>query len=79
MMKVTIKLEQMAQENFKINPARVRTPQGFRRMKKGEKLREGDLFLYIPTLTWMPVHLEIGENYHTNCIRPIRLLSEHCS
>lgn len=74
-MMMIIKAEQMAQNNVKINPAKVRTPEGFRRLKRGERLREGDLFLHCSLLEWYPVHMAIGENYHTNCIRPVRLLT----
>jgi len=74
-MKMMIRAEQVAQDNVKIDPARVRTPEGFRRMKRREKLREGDLFLHCELLEWQPVHMVISENYYTNCIRPIRLLT----
>ena len=79
MTKMMIELEQIAQGNIKINPAAVRTPQGYRRIKRGEQLCEGDLFLHCNLLEWCPVYLFLRENYFTNCIRPIRLLAEHCS
>jgi len=63
----------------KINPAAVYTPRGFRRLKKGEQLREGDLFLHCIDLTWQPVWSTSIVNNFSNCIRPIRLIPQHCS
>jgi len=63
----------------KINPAAVHTPKGYRRLKRGELLREGDLFLHCIDLTWQPVWSVFTINNFSNCIRPIRLLAEHIS
>jgi hypothetical protein len=68
----------------KINPASVHTPQGFRRLKKTERLREGDMYLQIISLKWQKVDdLGFGfisrTNNFTNCIRPIRLIPRYCS
>jgi hypothetical protein len=68
----------------KINPASVHTPFGFKRLKKGEVLREGDMYLRFDNLEWKKVDdlgkgfLFTGNNF-TNCIRPIRLIPHHCS
>lgn len=65
------------------NPTLVRTPKGFKRLKKGELLKEGDLFLHLGLWKWFPVSLQpLKENHYTNCIRPIKpvaLLVEKCS
>ena len=63
----------------KINPGMVHTPKGFRRLKKGEQLRDGDMFLHCIDLTWQPVWSGFSTNNFLNCIRPIRLLTEHIS
>ena len=65
-----------------IDPARVFTPKGFKRVKRGDKLRQGDLFLHCGLFKWYPVSLMVQENHYTNCIRPVKpvaLLSEHTS
>lgn len=73
----------MRQKTNQIDPAHVHTPKGFKRLKKGETLRESDLFLHCGLFTWCPVNLiVIKENFYTNCIRPltpIALLPEKCS
>ncbi len=66
-----------------LDPFQFPTPKGYRRVKAGEPLCEGDLFLHCGLFKWMPCNVRaIQENYFTNCIRllkPIALLAEKCS
>jgi hypothetical protein len=62
-----------------INPAAVHTPFGYKRIKRGEPLRYGDMFLHVIDLKWMKCDDYFTINNFTNCIRPIRLIAEHCS
>lgn len=72
----------MRQRTNTTNPALVHTPQGFKRLKKHEPLKEGDLFLHCGLFRWLPVNLTvIKENHYTNCVRPVKpiaLLPENC-
>lgn len=71
-----VKKVEMSQITNKVNPAQIHTPQGFRRLKRGEILREGDLFFHCNLLSWCSAHLQFKENLYTNCIRPIRMLTD---
>ena len=69
-------------QTTKINPAAVHTPQGFRRLKRGEPLQKGDMFLCVVDLHWMPwnrVSSVMETNQFTNCIRPVKQIAQHCS
>ena len=57
--------------NNQIDPAAVHTPRGFQRLKRGEKLRDGDMYLHTIELRWLSVDGWFGINNFTNCIRPV--------